>query len=1450
MKPHLPHRLCRLLLAGMLTLNSAVYAAYENGTYSGSGNTNIDLTTADATNVRFNMVAGSGENYFAKSNQTYGGQVIIDGSSDPDTPAGLILNNGYSTYTYTFSGSVSGSGTISKTGGGANILKFTGDMDDFTGTINVNAGSTLSMGLNTYLSKVTTCSASSINVHTFNIEGKTVLNGGSAEQTADINIGQLTLGMTSSLTLGSTTATTINNITLNSADLINEGNLSIRNLDEKNSTIKNSGTLTLQGNIKFLGGIINSGTLNVEQSVVFDLSRYTPLSGDSAMYSFADSGTVNGWDKLTSGNVTGYDTRLFSVDFSRTGYINLVTHDNLCLWNSGFDLTLKNGSTGFRDGHIFQNSNNLYFTSNLNRVTLGEDVSVGTLAVLSSTMRLTGNGYTLRASDVNVDGTLELMDSGLKTNSISGTGILKISGSDVVQNGLTTTTDYSLTLTVAEGANAHINNSTLKVLHGDATQGSLALDNSEIRIQQSSSSVSLEGLTLSNDSSYLTKFTDTGKSLSIGKLTVKGSSTLGDYEDNGYAGSYNIAELASTSAAGDTLKLSSAARTSHWSTFNVGNATQDSATAFSGNLHLVSASYGNTQNERNVRLKLNDTDMLANAVLTFKEEDYNKSSHFQLALGNTQVTLAGIKDDSSLGDTDSAEITNDSGASSATLILNVGIDAATKAAIGSGISIIKQGNKKQSITGSMESFNGSISVEGGALYLAGSGHGSLYTLATGTTLGITHGLSLDSGKMLNITAGATLEADLALNGGTLSLKDWTAGSSLNLAGHALTNPGTVKLDLSGAEGNSWTLFSNTSNTTAHYSTATNYFTFEDEAFTEALLYFAADGSVTLQTGAAKLYWEGSNGAAWDSASWSATDGDSSNLVSLSEVGSNVAAVFSGAGDTPQTVLLTQDAEVNSATFAQGQYALIGTNNASLNTRGDLCVQDGAVLDLQSDAKVASLSVGAASTLLLNHEAELMDNGRIRLGAGARLQLNKLLSMGEECTILVEGAGAILSLSEQQELQISSISRVTPDASLSLAGSGMFHIGANSSLGNSITLEEDWKGTIKLTAASFAGLNLNTLGHAGSSVEFCGVTGYLNQANGQNGTKAQTYAPNLILTNNGDAAAWSINDGWYGDTRTFTGSISGEGTLIRSNERGTDQYFIFAGDTSAWTGLLSHSPGNAGWGGTAAETYVTFSGSKEINVTMDTNGKGVFHVTLDDENLDAGSTVTVNSSISATGLTVTEGTTALLKNTTTLDGSTLHGQGDTPATLSGVQTTADGMVGLGSTAQAKDLWIEGLEEVYEISGVEMQNVHFSTEMEAVTLLLTNVSFDGQSSFSVGEAGTIILSGAVVQLSLPELGEGGVFTVNLSGLFQCKVEGELTFSLDTQALLSAGYTGVDIDFGSSPTEDYSGLAVYMNGASLSSSSGNTHSFTLNTVPEPATAALSLLALATMTARRRRA
>lgn len=217
--------------------------------------------------------------------------------------------------------------------------------------------------------------------------------------------------------------------------------------------------------------------------------------------------------------------------------------------------------------------------------------------------------------------------------------------------------------------------------------------------------------------------------------------------------------------------------------------------------------------------------------------------------------------------------------------------------------------------------------------------------------------------------------------------------------------------------------------------------------------------------------------------------------------------------------------------------------------------------------------------------------------------------------------------------------------------------------------------------------------------------------------------------------------------------------------------------------------------------------------------------------------TVNSQAS---LSLREGSVQLLEG-----GLSLRSAEGT-ATLSGAAIAATGLSGTGGSMQ--NMWVESTGASFEMSGMDMQNVHFLASQ--ATLALSDVSFDTASSFSVGAEGSIVLSNATLKITLPELKpEEGVLRVDLSNLFQCTVSGNLTVDMDVDSLVAAGYTGVEVDFGSNVNEDYSALTLEVEGNTYTGSEDNVVDITLPTVPEPATSTLSLLSLAALAFRRRR-
>lgn len=497
------------------------------------------------------------------------------------------------------------------------------------------------------------------------------------------------------------------------------------------------------------------------------------------------------------------------------------------------------------------------------------------------------------------------------------------------------------------------------------------------------------------------------------------------------------------------------------------------------------------------------------------------------------------------------------------------------------------------------------------------------------------------------------------------------------------------------------------------------------------------------------------------------------------------------------------------------------------------------------SKSAELTLATTWKSALNIAA-LAGDGVLKVGSSRQVHRVTVGDIsGYSGAFEVAGSSSSLALNLGNDVVLDA-SRVAKDddSTLVLAGTGSYNIGTGRVIAAGVTFAEDWQGSVRLTG-TLAGETLSGLSDEDSWVELYGVSGCLSQADAAAG--AQTYGMNLMLTDAGETAAWNLNNGWNGDVRTFTGMVYGTGTLNRNHYKGTEQTLIFAGDVSGWGGALEHNATSATNNGQKVKTNVTFNGSSEINVAMRTNGKGELNVTLDDANLAAGSKVTVNSAIEATNLTVTEGTTVCLANEVELsNGVVLKSQSSSPAELSGVDVSASVLSGNGSTARLADVWMEGLAEAYGIRDVAMQNVHFSAGL--ATLSLSNVSFDDSCSFSVGADGIIILSDAMLQVTMPAENSGrSELLVNLGSLFQCHVQGELSINLDAATLLAAGYTTVKMDFGQNAAEDYSQLLLKLDGAAYTGMSGNVASF--NLVPEPATTTLSLLALTTLAMRRRR-
>ncbi len=540
----------------------------------------------------------------------------------------------------------------------------------------------------------------------------------------------------------------------------------------------------------------------------------------------------------------------------------------------------------------------------------------------------------------------------------------------------------------------------------------------------------------------------------------------------------------------------------------------------------------------------------------------------------------------------------------------------------------------------------------------------------------------------------------------------------------------------------------------------------------------------------------------------------------------------------------------------------------------LTLAAGAAAEFNASLTAGSVAMNANSVLTLTGVQEteptigvLSGSGVLTVTGGSEKQEVRIASISSYAgAFSVSGANSTLALNLAAD-DVLDASRVTleSDAALVLGGCGTYDLGTAKSLASGVSLGDGWSGTVRLNGAVMSGDSLAGLSNPDSFVELRGVSGYLNRADSEAGV---TYTQNLVLSDVGEAAALSITDGYQKDKRIFAGSVSGSGTFARATSKCGTLTYIFAGDVSGWDGAFSHAPEKDNGTAGLACTLVTFNGSREINAAVKTNGKGVLNVALDDENLVAGEKVTVNSTITADRLEVTEGTTVSLKNTASVD--TLRAAGVVElasgariehgemalvsreeadmALFFDIESTEESILGLSEESALRHVSISGGAE-YLMQNLELENVSYTAEQSALTL--RQVEFTGNCMFSVGATGTILLDEATLLLSVGSLEESadGVLELDYSDLFHCTASGELeiTMDKDVDSLLSAGYNSITLNLGDDV--NYDNLNLTLKGATYTGNSQGVAQFALLAVPEPTSATLSMLALAALAARRRR-
>ena len=363
---------------------------------------------------------------------------------------------------------------------------------------------------------------------------------------------------------------------------------------------------------------------------------------------------------------------------------------------------------------------------------------------------------------------------------------------------------------------------------------------------------------------------------------------------------------------------------------------------------------------------------------------------------------------------------------------------------------------------------------------------------------------------------------------------------------------------------------------------------------------------------------------------------------------------------------------------------------------------------------------------------------------------------------------------------------------------------------------------------------------GNTITLSGVTGVFPEG--------YTIKNDVVLQNTegeNAKAALAITDGWWTETNEFQGSVSGQGNFLidKGDSANVHLTFKFSGDVSAWTGQMEVIGGEhdviytdsniakdtavvvnnrtilarkASQTTTNGRANVKFDYSRAATVNSNfANGAQGLYLTTANSN-EVGTTFT-GKSISLSGLTVEKG----------------------KAAFTGVENLTMAHINLAETAQLS-------------VGAESTGTVAATNATLAAGAIINGNFD------LSQAKNLTLDGL------------GTKTVTVTGVLVMDSATKLTLDTDTMAAItglnaqerinlftvgnfSAGTTAPTADSIAQTAQEYT-MSTFFTGTwdeNLLFGFNGTEVYVVNNapIPEPATATLSLLALAALAARRRR-
>lgn len=413
----------------------------------------------------------------------------------------------------------------------------------------------------------------------------------------------------------------------------------------------------------------------------------------------------------------------------------------------------------------------------------------------------------------------------------------------------------------------------------------------------------------------------------------------------------------------------------------------------------------------------------------------------------------------------------------------------------------------------------------------------------------------------------------------------------------------------------------------------------------------------------------------------------------------------------------------------------------------------------------------------------------------------------------------------------------------LAGAGDYKLAAGTqAMTSGVTLSDDWTGAVVISG-NLNDLNLNKsnttaqgLYKEGSVIRLDAWTGYFANANQQIEANIEIGAGGAAITN-----------GWGANVQTFAGKLSGEGNITRTNASNMSPQLKFTGDVSEYTGTFVNNRTNDSYG-----IKLTFSDAADtINASFknDKGAAGTMELHMAAANTTLNGSIVRDSNYAQNKLTLTLESTAqslTINNAvelTTLSaaGKTInlgsHGEGE-ETTVGRLTVTGDASIGtlnLGAGTTAEFLGTTSIDSLTLGDGAAITFLADHGGRLTSSALTINGDTAINANLVLADNGTMTFTNGTVTLGCSvEFGQNTTIVLGTAYHEQLQNNG--------MALI---FTGVDSYEG---LDHVSVIGDFATGYLIAERQVD-GSYNIYATPEPATATLSLLALAALAARRKR-